>query len=84
MANLTACDNCEKTTRDPYGWWRLDSEGVIVRFGEAEPPYTFCSLRCVAAFAERETPACESMQEHRARYRGGFRERVPGERGEWG
>jgi hypothetical protein len=59
MAQLTACDNCEKTTKDDRLWWRLDMDDAyrLTEFGWPEPPYQFCSWKCVAEYAAKREQA---------------------------
>jgi hypothetical protein len=61
MAQLTACDNCEKTTKDDRLWWRLDMEDTyrLQEIGWPDPPYQFCSWACVAAYAAKRAKANE-------------------------
>ncbi len=70
MAQQIVCDQCGKTTRDDFGWWSLDANGVTMQFGQVESPYNLCSLDCVATFAAKNAGQAVSMLRPYGRYRG--------------
>ncbi len=47
------CDDCGEFFSESRGGWVLDRIGLsVTSFGDLEPPFHFCSLKCLMAWAE--------------------------------